>query len=95
LLEGRFVLFGVAVAATPEMGERGHADAVALDDALSAYSSGRDYLNFAETAVDTSRSFPEETWLRLKAIRSAVDPHGVLVANHRVPRLFENGLRTR
>jgi FAD/FMN-containing dehydrogenase len=95
LLEGRFVLFGVAVAATPEMGERGHADAVALVDALSAYSSGRDYLNFAETAVDTSRSFPEETWLRLKTIRSAVDPHGVLVANHRVPRLFENGLRTR
>jgi FAD/FMN-containing dehydrogenase len=95
MLEGRFVLFGVAIAATPEMGAQGHADAVALVDALSAYSSGRDYLNFAETAVDTSRSFSEDSWMRLKGIRSAVDPTGLLVANHRVPRLFENGLRSR
>jgi FAD/FMN-containing dehydrogenase len=95
MLEGRFVLFGVAIAATPEMGAQGHADAVALVDALSAYSSGRDYLNFAETAVDASRSFSEDSWMRLKGIRSAVDPTGLLVANHRVPRLFENGLRSR
>ncbi len=95
MLEGAFVLFGVAVAATPEMGARGHADAVALVDALTAYSSGRDYLNFAETAVDPRRSYSEEAWLRLKAIRSAVDPHDVVVANHRVPRLFEDGVRTR
>ena len=85
MLEGRFVLFGVAVAATPELGARGHADAVALVDALSSYSSGRDYLNFAETRVDTSKSYPTETWRRLTAIRSAVDPAGRLQANHEVP----------
>jgi len=87
LLDGRFVLFAVAIAATPEMGARGHADAMALVDTLSSYSSGRDYLNFAETPVDVRKSFPEETWERLVQIRSLVDPAGRLVANHPVPGL--------
>ena len=41
------------------------------------------------------RSFPAEAWQRLKGIRSAVDPAGLLQANHPVPRLYENGLPTR
>ena len=84
----------MAIAATPELAAQGHADAVALVDALSAYSSGRDYLNFAEEPVDVRRSFPEDTWQRLKGIRSAVDPGGRLLANHPVPRLYEDGLPT-
>ena len=27
-------------------------------------------------------------------VRSAVDPHGVFLANHRLPRLFEDGRPT-
>jgi FAD/FMN-containing dehydrogenase len=84
MLEGKFVLFGAAVAATPELAARGHADAAALVDALSAYSSGRDYLNFAENPVDMSRSFPAETWRRLQQVRQAYDPTGRLKANHQV-----------
>jgi len=91
-LDGKFVLFGVAIAATPELAARGQADADALVDALSSYSSGRDYLNFAETPVDMRRSFSEETWKRLQGVRSAVDAGGVVKANHEVPRLYENGL---
>ena len=83
MLDGKFVLFAVAVAMTPEMAAQGHADANALVNAMSTYSSGRDYLNFAESAVDVRKSFPLETWRRLKGIRSAVDPSGRLVANHR------------
>ncbi len=90
MLDGRFVLFGVAVAATPELGARGAADAEALVDALAAYSAGRDYLNFAESTVDVSASYPADTWLRLKGIRSAVDAKGTLLANHQVPRLYED-----
>jgi FAD/FMN-containing dehydrogenase len=87
MLRGRFAVFAVAVAGTAEMGARGHADAVALVDALASYSSGADYLNFAETPVDVSASFPAETWRRLTAVRSAVDPDAVLMANHPVPPL--------
>jgi FAD/FMN-containing dehydrogenase len=89
MLDGKFVLFGVAIAATPELAAQGHADAVTLVDTLRAYSSGRDYLNFAEAPVDVSASFPEETWRRLTGVRSAVDPAGRLLANHPVPQMFE------
>lgn len=90
-LDGQFILFAGAIAATPEMAQQGHADAAALVDALAAYSTGRNYLNFAEEPVDVSKSFSAETWLQLRGMRSAADPHGVFKANHPVPRLFENG----
>ena len=38
--EGRFLVFAAAIAATPEMGEQGHADAVRLTEALTAWSNG-------------------------------------------------------
>ena len=94
MVDGRFVLFGVAIAATPEMAAQGRADATALVDGLTAYASGRDYLNFAEQRVDVRASFSAEDWQRLKGVRSAVDPSGLLVANHRIPRFYENGLPT-
>ncbi len=93
-LDGQFLLFGVAIAATPEMEEQGQADASKLVDALAPYSNGRNYLNFAERPVEVRESFPADTWRQLAGIRSAVDPQGVFVANHPVPRLFESGSPT-
>lgn len=52
-------------------------------------------LNFTEVPVDVGASFPAQTWRRLEALRSAVDPTGLVLANHPVPRLYENGLPTR
>ena len=93
-LEGQFILFAAAIAATPELEEKGYADARALVDALQPYATGRNYLNFAEKPVDVRASYPAETWRQLAGIRSAVDPQGVFLANHPVPRLYENGLPT-
>ncbi len=90
-LDGEFVLFGGAMAATPEMGAQGHADAARLTSALGPYANGRQYLNFAESPVDPRSAYGDTAWRQLKGIRSAVDPHGIFVANHPVPRLFENG----
>jgi FAD/FMN-containing dehydrogenase len=84
-LDGQFMLFGVAVAMTPELAARGGADATALVDAMSPYSSQRSYLNFTESEVEVRASFPEAAWRRLTAIRSAVDPDGRLLANHAIP----------
>ncbi|KQU68270.1 FAD-binding oxidoreductase [Phycicoccus sp. Root101] len=89
-LEGAFVAFGAAIAATPELAAQGEHDAHRLTKALSPWSNGRSYLNFAENAVDPRSGYDERTWLQLKGIRSAVDPHGVFVGNHRIPRLVEN-----
>lgn len=91
MLDGQFALFGVAIAATPDIGMQGQADAHQLAGALSPYSNGTSYLNFTENPVEAKTGYTDETWMQLKAIRSMVDPDGVFVANHKVPRLYENG----
>jgi FAD/FMN-containing dehydrogenase len=94
MLDGQFVLFGGAVAATPEMKATGHADAAALTSAMSPWANGSQYLNFAENPVDPKAGYVDEAWKQLKSIRSVVDPDGVFVANHQVPRFYENGQPT-
>jgi len=90
-LDAQFVAFAGAVAATPEMAANGERDAHRLMASLAPWANGRNYLNFAEGAVDPRTGYDELTWLRLKAIRSAVDPNGLFVGNHRIPRLVEDG----
>lgn len=93
-LDAEFVAFCGAIAATPEMGAQGHADGARFISALSPYANGRQYLNFSENPVDPRSAYDDTAWLQLKAIRSAVDPHGVFLANHAVPRLYEDGQPT-
>lgn len=90
-LDAQFLSFGCGMVMSPEMGAVVHADAVGLTEALSPFANGRQYLNFAENPVDVRSAFRVEAWAQLAGIRSAVDPHGVFVANHRVPRLHEDG----
>jgi FAD/FMN-containing dehydrogenase len=90
-LDAAFVSFGAAVAATPEMAAQGEHDAHRFTKALSPWANGRNYLNFAENAVDPRSAYDERAWLQLKGIRSAVDPNGLFVGNHRIPRLVEDG----
>jgi FAD/FMN-containing dehydrogenase len=86
-LDAAFVMFAGAMAMTPEMAAQGHADARRLTAAMAPWSNGRSYLNFAENPVDPRSAYPDTAWRRLARIRSAVDPSGLLVANHPVPRL--------
>ena len=93
-LDAQFLSFGGGLAATPEMGAQAHADAVRFTEALEPFSDGRQYLNFAENPVDTRSAYDADVWTQLTGIRSAVDPHGIFMANHPVPRLYENGRPT-
>jgi FAD/FMN-containing dehydrogenase len=93
-LDAEFLTFAGGMAVTPEMGAQAHADAVRFTEALAPFSNGQEYLNFAENPVDARSAFPADAWMQLAGIRSAVDPHGVFMANHAVPRLYENGRPT-
>ncbi|GAA4505543.1 FAD-binding oxidoreductase [Brevibacterium yomogidense] len=84
-MHGAFMLFGAAIADTPENRARGHADATALTRALKPWSTGGHYLNFAESPVDVECSFPERDWLTLTRVKTVYDPDDVFVANHPVP----------
>jgi hypothetical protein len=83
-LDGAFVAFGGTMAATPAAAAQGHTDARRFTAALAPWANGRSYLNFAETAVDPSTGYDADAWSRLTAVRSAVDPAGMFLANHRV-----------
>jgi hypothetical protein len=84
-MPGQFLMYGVAVAPDTEAARRGQADADRLADALSPWSNGSPYLNLTEQAVDVSTAFGAEAWARLRALRAAVNPAGVLRANHPIP----------
>ncbi|WP_048556447.1 FAD-binding oxidoreductase, partial [Nostocoides japonicum] len=93
-LDGAFLGFAGGMALTPQMGAAAHAAAEGVVAALAPWSSGSTYLNFAETSADVRSAYPGWSWLQLKGIRSAYDPTGVFVANHRIPRLWEAGRPT-
>lgn len=83
-VEGRFLLFGVAVAADADSAAAGLASAHRLVDALAPWSTGRRYLNFTETPVPASSAYAPASLERLRAVRAAVDPTGLFRANHPV-----------
>ncbi len=88
-LAGEFVFFAVAIAMSAEMAAGGQADARRAVQALSPWGCGH-YLNFAEQPVDVRASYDDEVWRRLQAVRLAVDPGELFVANHRVPAAAMN-----
>lgn len=90
-LDGQFVTFAGGLAMSPEMARQVHTDAVRFNQALAPFTNDRQYLNFAEGPVDTRAAYDELAWRQLAGIRSAVDPHGLFMANHALPRLFEDG----
>ncbi|WP_238010087.1 FAD-binding oxidoreductase [Dactylosporangium sp. AC04546] len=73
-VEGEFLLFSGGLA--------GPADAERVVEAMRPWAEDREYLNFTETAIDTARAFEPAAWERLRAVRAAVDPEGLFVANH-------------
>jgi FAD/FMN-containing dehydrogenase len=84
MLEGQFAYFGAAIAATPEMGAAGHADAMRVVAALQPWANGRQYLNFAENPTDASTGYAPEVYARLQSLRATYDPDRLMVANHQV-----------
>lgn len=84
-LDGNFMLFGAAVADTPENEVRGHTDSLALVQAMAPWSTGKQYLNFAEAPVDTEGCYGDREWLTLTRVKSVYDPEDVFAANHPVP----------
>src|SRR3954447_5867167 len=90
-IDAAYAVFAVAIAATPELAAQGELDPHRLPGSLEPWSTGRSYLNFAANAVDARSGYTDSAWLQLKGIRSAYDPDDRFLANHRVPRLFEDG----
>ncbi len=83
-LQGEYLAFFLAIAATPEMAMQGQADADRGVAGLAPWASGARYLNFDDNVVKTSAGYTPDAWRRLQTVREAVDPDRRLLANHAV-----------
>ena len=83
-IEGEYLVFAGAAIMAPEMVPAVDGALAAFIGGLAPWVNGRMYLNFAESATDPVEFFGEETYARLRAVRAAVDPDGVMVANHAI-----------
>ncbi len=81
-IEGDYLFMSVGLAASPELAAASGAVTRDVFNALQPWSTGRNYLNFAESRVPASTAFDLSTLERLQAVRTACDPDGVMVANH-------------
>lgn len=82
-LDGAFAMLLLGIAPDEAAIARVRAEAERVVDIMRPWSTGGEYLNFAEGPADASRAYPPAAWERLVSIRSQHDPDGVFVANHR------------
>jgi FAD/FMN-containing dehydrogenase len=82
-LNGAFIAAFIDIVPSPEAGAQIVAAQAAAVLALTPWSSGAAYLNFADGGtVDPKVGYGEEAWMRLQQLEAQFDPNGMFVANH-------------
>jgi Berberine and berberine like len=77
-------MFEVGMAMDPVMGAAVTAYLPVVKGALGPWDSGREFLNFAERRTDARRLWSDESYERLREVKSAYDPADVFRSNHPV-----------
>jgi FAD binding domain len=83
-LDSDFVMFGLGIPMTPELGQAIPADLDRLADAMEPWTGEGGYLNFAERACDVDAILPAAVCERLAEVKRRWDPAGTIRANHAV-----------
>jgi FAD/FMN-containing dehydrogenase len=83
-IDAQFVLFLCGMALDADMAGFMTDYMRRVKAALEPWTGRGSYLNFAEEQVDTSLTFDERSWARLKAVKARMDPHGLMHANHAI-----------
>jgi FAD/FMN-containing dehydrogenase len=81
-IDGGYVLFAGGMPIDEQVGAAVERDSRELMEAMRRYGHGRNYSNFAERPVDAASFYGEDTYRRLREIRSGIDPDGLMRANH-------------
>ena len=81
-LPGRFLVYAVGIVPDPALAPAVSAAVDAVRGALAPWAAERDYANFRETAVPASRLWPADALDRLRAVKAAYDPEGVIRTAH-------------
>ncbi len=85
-LDGDYVLYGVGVPMTPELGKAVPERLRAVIEAVGPWTTGGSYLNFGDApGEDTARAFDADTYARLRGVKRDYDPGDMFRSNHPVP----------
>jgi FAD/FMN-containing dehydrogenase len=83
-IDGKFAMFAVGPAMTPELGAAVKANVEIVQAVLAPWDSGRMYLNLAVKRQRGERLFGDATYSRLQAVKAELDPDDVFRSNHPV-----------
>jgi FAD/FMN-containing dehydrogenase len=83
-LDAEFVMFGVGVPMTPDLGEALPGALDQLHETMEPWSAEGGYFNFAERPCDVDALLPPDTCDRLAEVKRRWDPDGLIRANHAV-----------
>lgn len=83
-LEAGFVMLGVGLPMTPELGEAIDSHLDRLHEAMAPWAGGGGYFNFAERACDADAILPPEVCARLAEVKRRWDPDRRIVGSHAV-----------
>ena len=81
-LDADFVMFGVGMPMTPELGKAIESHLDHLHETMKPWAAEGGYFNFAERPCDVDAILPPETCSRLAEVKRRWDPDGMIVANH-------------
>jgi FAD/FMN-containing dehydrogenase len=83
-LDAAFVMLGIGLPMTPELGEAVGAHLDRMPEAMGPWAAEGGYFNFAERPCDADAILPAETCARLAEVKRRYDPENRVVANHAV-----------
>jgi FAD binding domain len=83
-IDAGFVMFGVGLPMTPELGQAIETHLDRLHEAMSPWAADGGYFNFAERPCDADAILPPDVCARLVEVKRGWDPEGRIVANHAV-----------
>jgi FAD binding domain len=81
-LDAAFLMFGIGMPMTPELGEAITAHLDRFDATMRPWASDGGYFNFAERPCDVDAILPADVCTRLAEVKRKWDPDDRIVANH-------------
>ncbi|HEX5984791.1 MAG TPA: FAD-binding oxidoreductase [Solirubrobacterales bacterium] len=83
-LDADWVMYGVGMVMSPEMGEAVSAGLDRMHEAMEPWAADGGYFNFADRPCDTDAILPPDVCSRLAEVKRKWDPDGRIVGNHAV-----------
>jgi hypothetical protein len=83
-LDAGWVMYGVGMVMSPQMGEAVSAGLDRMHEAMEPWAAEGAYFNFADRACDTDAILPPDVCSRLADVKRQWDPDGRIFGNHAV-----------